>query len=117
MDCDEQIQSMIDKPYLKQDETIRSCQLFCRDIWKLLSKKLPDDTTLWTPKKVNNPQVGDLVLFALGGDWHCGIVWPNGLEFVHACPDERNKRTLSYIVKKDRLTVWPWKKLIKGFYR
>lgn len=56
--------------------------------------------------------IGSVVLMKVGEEWHTGVVWPDGLHFIHACPDDNDV----YTVRTGRLTQWPWVRVIEGYY-
>jgi hypothetical protein len=58
---------------------------------------------------VQNPRIGDLVLYKYGGEWHAGVVIPPGDRFLHT---ERKTGSLM-----TRLNHPIYKKLRRGFYR
>jgi len=62
--------------------------------------------------KIDSPRVGAVVLLRVSSDWHAGVVWPDGLHFVHAEVEKNG----TYVVRKGRLTQWPWSLIIEGYY-
>ncbi|MBN2314465.1 MAG: hypothetical protein JXM79_11085 [Sedimentisphaerales bacterium] len=106
------IRAMIDRRYAGGGE-VRPCWAFCQEIWSLYDRVLPDDPRNGL-KKIDQPEPLCVALFALAGDWHAGIVWPDGLHFIHAAPTD--ERGVARYVRKDRLTVEPWSRIIKGYY-
>lgn len=108
------ITEMLGKKFTARSDTIRPCWLFCQQVLRSEGRELPDDPQ--ELKKVDRAELLDVALFNVGGDWHAGVVWPDGLHFVHAHP-ERDDKPDSYVVSQDRLTIVPWKPLLRGFYR
>ena len=101
------MKELINRPY----ET-DSCWEFCRDMFRTYGVTLPvlpyEGLKRIEPDEVTVPSI---VLFRCGPDWHVGVVWPDGLHFVHASLEESG-----YVVRKERLTRWPWTVLFEGFY-
>jgi hypothetical protein len=106
----EEIIAMIGKPY---DEHQGACWDFCRKVSLILGKEIPNKIYSGFVR-VDEPKQGTIVLFQLGKNWHSGIIWPDGLHFLHASP--KHKSGGEYVVRKERLTLWPWDKLVEGFY-
>ncbi len=114
------IEEMINKPYgedLQGQSRKFICWKFCRDVYKLLglpTLHLQHQSGL---TRIEEPVVPCVVLFCAAMDWHSGVVWPDGLHFVHACsPNMFDLKPTEFIIQKDRLTAWPWKLLIEGYY-
>ena len=131
MNTNEQIKQMINMPYksvslpngkaeidIEFDREV--CWTFCRHIFDLYGIKLSEFPHKGIRRvEQNQITIPSIVLFC-GSNWHSGIVWPDGLHFIHTnfeIPLESEKNHLSrYIVRKERLTCWPWNILIEGFY-
>ena len=115
----EEIKAMLNKPYgagLQGQNGRYVCWHFCKEVFALLGVKLKLQHQSGLTRIVN-PVVPCIVLFRAGLDWHSGVVWPDGLHFVHACPqDIFDPNPVEYFVCKDRLTGWPYKMLIEGYY-
>ena len=116
----ETIQAMINRPYgadLRGQSSRFVCWKFCRDIYALLGLpplKLQHQSGL---TRIQTPVVPCIVLFRAVMSWHSGVVWPDGLHFIHASTRNIFDPTLrEYIVRKDRLTAWPYKMVIEGYY-
>ncbi len=131
MSACEQIKPMINKPYkstslsgikskidIELDKEV--CWKFCRQIFGLYGIDLSE----FPHKKIKRIEeaqitIPSIILFR-GANWHCGIVWPDGLHFIHTnfeIPLEHEKNRLPcYVIRKERLTCWPWNVLIEGFY-
>ena len=112
----ESIQNMIGKSYLVMDENasgLDTCWIFCRDTARRANIRMPDIPSALM--KIDRAEVGNVVLFKVGTGWHCGLVWPDGLHFVHACPEQKDGK-LIHIIRKERLTLWPWNAALEGFY-
>ena len=107
------IESMVNKKFRDRSETVRPCWLFCQLAWRKIERTLPDDPKGLT--QVERPELFDVALFVLGTDWHAGVVWPDGLHFTHAHPT--NEKSTCYMVSTDRLTSFPWKDILLGYYR
>ena len=117
----DEIKNILNKPF-GQDLTGQSrkyaCWVFCRYVYKLLGlpplKKLQHQTQI---KRIENPVVPCIVLFNMAGDWHSGVVYPDTLHFIHAAPvDIRDRENTEYVACKERLTGWPYKLIIEGYY-
>ncbi len=92
------------------------CWDFCREILAHTGKSLPSIVDAREKlTRVETPRSLDIVLFRMGLVFHGGIVWPDGLHFVHACPDEK-KDAIMFKVKKERLTAFPWNTVLDGYY-
>lgn len=120
----EAIKKLLGKPYTGYRKSLQGhkrefvCWAFCREILeiyfhiKLPSKKL--DKSVKSSKVVTVPSI---VLFKVANDWHSGVVWPDGLHFIHACPvDIFDENCKDYIMREDRLTRWPWNAIVEGYY-
>ena len=108
----EAIERMLYKPYHGPPGT-RPCWSFCMEVFRLYDIALPEavtpDIVKIAPDKVRVPSI---VLFRFPGDWHAGVVWPDGLHFVHALVETNSAAW----VRQDRLTCPPWNDLIEGYY-
>lgn len=116
----QQILSMLNKPYgegLQGQSRRFICWKFCREIYSILglpSLKLQYQKGL---TRITEPIVPCIVLFHIAADWHSGVVWPDGLHFIHACSQNIfDPNPKEYIVCKNRLTVWPYNLIIEGYY-
>lgn len=98
--------SKINTPYIPKGNPDAACWEFCREI----NPSLPDHP-YFGMRKVERPRIGSVVLFLIAGSWHSGVVWPDGLHFVHAKPEIGG-----YVIRQDRLTSPAWSRLIEGFY-
>lgn len=109
------VRNMLNKPYtIEGDEDIRTiCWHFCRKVYSTLGMELPVTHHEHLLNKLATPVVPCIVLLRIAGRWHSGVVWPDGLHFIHVCFDAGSQE---YIVRKDRLTAWPYRLLIEGFY-
>ena len=128
----EQITRMINRDYKtdsiwngkdipKTDRDITICWNFCQEIYRLYNKELsdiPHDNL----KRIKNTEltIPCIVLFKNGSLWHSGVVWPDGLHFLHANFEppfiyRKNGRS-HYVVRQERLTAWPWNNIFEGFY-
>jgi len=114
------IQDLINKPYgvnLQGQSRRYICWHFCREVYRLFGLQLPHSHSQRELIRVDRPIVPNIVLFHVAMNWHSGVVWPDGLHFIHACP--RNifdPNPTKFIVRKDRLTVWPYNRIIEGCY-
>jgi len=115
------VQNVLNKPYGEHTHGQSRryiCWHFCRDIYKLLGlpplKKIQHQSGL---TRIDAPKLHCIVLFNLAGDWHAGVVYPDILHFIHASPlDIQDRETTEYVACKGRLTVWPYKLMIEGYY-
>jgi len=108
----ERIEAMVNQRYIGGGE-VRPCWAFCQEILRLYDQVLPDDPQGGL-RKIEQPHVPCVVLFAIAGDWHAGVVWPDGLHFIHAAPTD--EKGLARYVRQDRLTLEPWSLVLKGYY-
>lgn len=119
-DIDDKIRAMLNKSYAKAQGDQGGkyiCWKFCQEIYGLFGLQLQHFFHQRELTKVAEPAVPCIVLFRAVMDWHSGVVWPDGLHFIHACsPDIFDPNPNEYIVCKDRLTAWPYKQLIEGYY-
>jgi len=120
MDASQQILSMLNKPYganLHGQSRRFVCWHFCREVYSILGLpplKLQYQKGL---TRIAEPTVPCIVLFHIAKDWHSGVVWPDGLHFIHACSrDIFDPNPKNHIVRKNRLTGWPYKLIIEGYY-
>lgn len=82
------------------------CWEFCKEV----NPQLPAQPYLGM-MKIAEPIIGCVALFKTPEGWHSGIVWPDGLHFVHAKPEQEG-----HFIRKERLTAWPWNRALEGFY-
>lgn len=115
------VQDILNKPYgadLQGQSRKYVCWHFCRDIYKLLN--LPPLRGVLYQRdltRITAPVLHCIILFNLAGDWHAGVVYPDTLHFIHASPlDIRDRDTTEYVAACERLTVWPYKLMIEGYY-
>lgn len=112
------IEELLNKPYGAdfKDQSKRSiCWHFCCEVFAQFGTKLTCPHSQLT--RIATTQVPCIVLFRAVLDWHSGVVWPDGLHFVHATPvNIFDLSPMQYIVREDRLTVWPYKSLVEGYY-
>lgn len=100
-------ESLINKTYDAKGKTEGVCWEFCKEI----DPNLPAQPYLGM-LRIEKPSLNCVVLFKIGNEWHSGIVWPDCLHFVHARPEKDG----TYTIRQERLTSWPWKKLVEGYY-
>jgi len=115
-----ELQQMIGKPYVvaRAHSHRYICWHFCRKVYSLLGLNLKNFHLQQELKRVLSPAPRCIVLFQSGAIWHAGVVWPDGLHFIHA--KTRNffdSTDNDYFACKDRLTIWPFKHLIEGYYK
>ncbi len=114
------INDMLNMPYgadLQGQGRRFICWKFCRDVYTLLGLPALHLQHQRGLTRIEEPVVPCVVLFRAAMDWHSGVVWPDGLHFVHAGPQNIfDPDPKEFIVHKDRLTAWPWKQLIEGYY-
>ena len=131
MSPQEQIKRMINRHYkitsisgveskIDIDLDKEVCWKFCRQVFGLYNINLPEFPHKGLKRiEKNQITIPSIVLFR-GAKWHSGIVWPDGLHFIHTnfeTPLENEKnRESCHIVRKERLTSWPWNTLIEGYY-
>lgn len=114
------VQNLLNKPYgadlIGQSKKF-ICWKFCRDVYQLLGYpplKLQYQSGL---TRIPASVLYCIVLFHAAGDWHAGVVYPDALHFIHASTKNIFDPTIrEYVARKDRLTAWPYKQLIEGYY-
>lgn len=115
----QQILALINKSYGKdlQGQSKKFiCWKFCREIYSLFGIKLKLQYQMGLTRIIE-PTVPCIVMFRVAANWHSGVVWPDGLHFIHACSQNIfDPNPTEYIVRKDRLTIWPYNLAIEGFY-
>jgi len=89
-----------------------SCWDFCVQAAKRLGFELPLLPQDMVP--VGRPHLGSVVLFKYGTAWHCGLLWPDCLHFIHAFPKSPGDKDL--YCHMDRLTLPPWRGMVEGYY-
>lgn len=118
--ANETIRTMLNKPYTGRggDQNRRYiCWNFCREIYDLFGLQLKHFFHERELTRIATPAVPCIVLFRVAADWHSGVVWPDGLHFIHACSGNIfDPNPTEFIVCKDRLTGWPYKLIIEGYY-
>ena len=116
----QQILSMLNKPYgedLQGQSRRFICWHFCREVYTLLGLNLPHGHSQNELVRISKPIVPCIVLFHAVISWHSGVVWPDGLHFIHTRPKNIfDLNPTEYITQKARLTVWPYKIAIEGYY-
>lgn len=116
----DEIQSMLNKPYgadLQGQNDRYVCWCFCCEVYSLLGLELQNFFHERELKRLDTPVVPCIVLFRAIMKWHAGVVWPDSLHFIHASTKNIFDPTLQeYIACKDRLTAWPYKMIIEGYY-
>jgi len=114
------IENMINKPYganLQGQSRRYICWHFCREVYNILGLPLKNFHLTQQLDRIEGPAVPCIVLFHAVVRWHSGVVWPDGLHFIHACPTNIfDLNPKEYFIRKDRLTIWPFKQFIEGYY-
>lgn len=115
------IEEMLNKPYganLQGQSKRYICWHFCCEVYKQFGLQLPHNHQQGLSRLIGiQIPVPSIVLFHAVMSWHSGVVWPDGLHFIHACSlNMFDLDPKEFIIKKDRLTTWPWKLLIEGYY-
>lgn len=91
------------------------CWDFCQEVHSMEGKELPNIVVAKDVlQRVESPVVLDIVLFKFGEMFHGGIIWPDGLHFVHAVPVQ--EKETRFIIERGRVTAFPWNNTIEGFY-
>jgi len=75
-------------------------------------------------KRTGPVSVPMVLLFRLNAEYHSGLLWPDCLHFIHAEPyvkpfvsnDDSDIELDGWMVRKESLSLWPWYKLIEGYY-
>jgi len=119
MTIEQTIENMLNKPYTVQGDHHHRfiCWSFCREIYALFGLKLKNLNFQRELKRVKTSTPRCIVLFQANTLWHSGVVWPDGLHFIHASTRNIFNPTLKdYIVRQDRLTIWPYKLIFEGYY-
>jgi hypothetical protein len=121
---EEKIKAMINRHYKPPaGAKCRPCWSFCREIMALFSKQLPE-RPFEGMKRTDLNGVPMVLLLQLNAEWHSGILWPDCLHFIHAEPYFRpltsNKdsdiQMDGWMVRKESISLWPWYKLLEGYY-
>jgi len=112
MDVAKHIQDLLNRPYASS-KTSTACWEFCVEMGLLFGFEYPTHPVLGM-QRCEKAAIGKVVLFKFGDKWHSGIVWPDGLHFIHAKP--MNSKGTKHTVKQEHLTMWPWTKHIEGYY-
>ena len=114
------IEDMINRPYganLQGQSRRYVCWHFCREVYSLLGMELKCFNLQKELTRTAEPVVPCIVLFHAVTNWHSGVVWPDGLHFIHACPlNIFEPDPKEYLIRMDRLTIWPFEPLIEGYY-
>jgi hypothetical protein len=106
------IRALINRPYETPHE--RPCWAFARDVLALMAIDLPESPRTGLIR-VARPVIGGVVMFAAGFDWHCGVIWPDGLHFIHAMPPCLARPTY-FEIRQEQLQDAPWRQIIEGYY-
>lgn len=114
---EEEIEALIGRPFRDQHSEIEPCWLFCQQILELYNKKLSNKPETLSQSKKERPELLDVVMFNCMGEWHAGVVWPDGLHFIHAVNDPQQPDKKYRIITKSRLTAWPWNAFLTGYYK
>ena len=107
------IAGLINQPYDTAHD--RPCWAFARDCLALLGHDLPASPRAGLVR-VAYPEIGAVVMFAAGFDWHCGVIWPDGLHFVHAMPPDPDNKPRHFEIRQEQLQGEPWRAIIEGYY-
>jgi len=113
------IEDILNKPYIVTKEQGKRyvCWTFCKEVYSQLGMSLENFFHDRQLHRIPEPSINCIVLFRIGNRWHSGVVWPDGLHFIHASTKNIfDPNETDYIVCKDRLTGWPYKFLIEGYY-
>jgi hypothetical protein len=102
------IEELINKPYATLHD--RPCWAFARDVLGLMGSVVPESPRTGL-RRVAYAEIGAVVMFAAGFDWHCGVIWPDGLHFIHAVPVNGQNQ-----IRKEQLQAEPWRNIIEGYY-
>jgi len=124
MNVNESINKLLGKPYTGLRRPLRGlgrekrCWSFCREVLDIyFNINLPSKRLAKSRRSKKVISVPSVVLFNVANDWHSGLVWPDGLHFIHACPvDVLDENCKDYIVRKDSLTIYPWSMIVDGYY-
>lgn len=119
MTIEQTIQNMLNKPYAVKGDQNRKfvCWSFCKDAYDLFGLPLKAVNLQSEFKRITVPTLRCIVMFQTNMVWHAGVVWPDGLHFIHACPrDIFDSNPQEYFIRQDRLTGWPYKLFIEGYY-
>lgn len=114
----EAVENLLYKPYVVAGAHGRRyvCWHLCRKVYELLGCQLKSQSEL--RQQLAEPVVPCIVMFRAVMSWHSGVVWPDALHFIHACSVNMfDPNPNEYVIKKDRLTAWPYKMIIEGFYK
>ena len=93
------------------------CWEFCRKIFRIFGINLPDHPHQGLIKvSENDISIPCVVLFRIGDLWHSGILWSDGLHFIHVVFESLNNNK-KYMIRQDKITIWPWSNIIEGYYK
>ena len=113
---DATIRALINRPYDTAHD--RPCWAFARDCLRVFGIDLPASPRAGLVRVDAGqigPQIGAVVMFAGGFDWHCGVIWPDGLHFIHAMPP-RVDLAKYFEIRLEQLCADPWAGIIEGYY-
>jgi hypothetical protein len=109
---DSTIGGLINLPYETGHD--RPCWAFARDCLAVRGVDLPESPRAGLIR-VANPVIGAVVMFAAGFDWHCGVIWPDCLHFIHTMPPYESRP--HYVeIRQEQLQAEPWHTIIEGYY-
>lgn len=103
------VQSMVGRQYHTVDSEV--CWTFCRAVLGRLGFAVPSGIQDMT--RVGGPKIGAVVLFRSEDGFHAGVVWPDGLHFIHP---EFSTPGHPPTIRQRRLTELPFKDLVDGYY-
>lgn len=108
------VDDFLDKPY--HGISKYPCWSFTQIILRELGKPIP--LGIDKMEQTDTPKIGDVVLLRSPEDpsvWHCGVLWPTTLKFVHCMhrPGQENKPPVGRL---DRLSDQQFRTAIDGYY-
>lgn len=89
------------------------CWAFCQEVLGALDKDIP--ARLANMSRIDEAEIGAVVLFRQKKGYHAGVVWPDCLHFVHA-RTPLSQPDLPAVGRKDRLSDPLYEPLIDGYY-
>lgn len=95
------------------------CWKFCREImgyYCIELSKFPHQCL----ERTDKIKIPCIVLFRVDINWHSGVLWPDGLHFIHIRWEDTLQNEVSkkscYRVRLEKLTRWPWINILEGYY-
>ncbi len=105
------VEDLLDKPLGTVGKD--PCWAFCQEVLGILDKPIP--AWLSDMSRIDEAEIGSVVLFRQKTGYHAGVVWPDCLHFVHArVPLSQSDQPA--IARRDSLSDPLYEHIIDGFY-